>query len=374
MGGGLDFLINILIEIFAETTTKVLAFIITALISPVIFVYLRRLWRWITTSQRNTAKLKRAREAVTNQAGLWLAIPLKDSDKIKNAAPNGYDVTTVANLKGGVGKTTLAANLIGHCAKKKTNPGQSVLGIDFDYQGSMTSMSLPDENQYTTDGADTRAGKLISGGLMADNFETAGIPHATEPRAKFIPSDYPFAQVENRQMIQWLLNDIEIDLRLRLTNLFTDLFRSNSSIGKIIIDAPPRLTTGAMQALCASSRIIIPTVMDRLSTDAVGRFVEQIYDLRRHNLCPYLTEIWVVGTIINRQGNVDRDEHLFLSQAMQEYSDLVTVIPFELCVPDRTELSRQAGHQIAYLDPRQNQHLDEIRGIFDRLGDQIWRS
>jgi len=329
-------------------------------------------WHWLTTWRRNSKKLKRTREAVSSPKGLWLAMPLKHSDKITGGPPNGYDVTTIANLKGGVGKTTISANLIGHCAKKRTNPGQSVLGIDFDYQGSMTSMALPNRDQYAADGDDTRAGQLISGNLKDNLLESAGIPHATEPRAKFIPSNYPFAQVENRMMVQWLIDDTNDDLRFRLVNQFTTLFRDNSPIDKIIIDAPPRLTTGAIQALCASSRIIIPTVMDRLSTKAVGRFINQIYDLRQNDLCPYLKEIWVIGTIISRKGVVDIAEHQFLTQDMQQYRDLVKVVPFELCVPDNSELSRQAGHRIAYLDKHNSQRIQRIRDTFDNLGNHIW--
>ncbi len=335
-----------------------------------IFETIGRIWRWLTTSRRNAKKLKRALDAVNSQDGLWLAIPLKNGARINTAAPNGYDVTTVANLKGGVGKTTLAANLIGHCAKHRAAPNKSILGIDFDYQGSLTSMALPDDNQNTTGGEDTSAGKLLIKGLD----HTKEIPHAIEPIAKFIASNYPFAQVENRLMVKWLLGEFDDDLRLRLTNQFTDLFQGDSLFNKIIIDAPPRLTTGAIQSLCASSHIIIPTVMDLLSTEAVGQFVTQIDDLRRNNFCPYLKKITVVGTIVKLSSPDEQREHEILCEAMKQgrCTDIINVVPFELSVLDKPELMRHAGHRIAYLDPHDTQQLREIRRIFDNLGDHIW--
>lgn len=53
-------------------------------------------------------------------------------------------VVTMLNLKGGVGKTTLAANLFG-CMHEKY--GKSVLLIDFDPQHNLTQLLVPDSKQ-----------------------------------------------------------------------------------------------------------------------------------------------------------------------------------------------------------------------------------
>ena len=52
----------------------------------------------------------------------------------------GMAIIALANLKGGVGKTTLAANLGAMLSQHKR-----VLLVDLDYQGSLTSLCLPPE-------------------------------------------------------------------------------------------------------------------------------------------------------------------------------------------------------------------------------------
>ncbi len=60
-------------------------------------------------------------------------------------------VVTMLNLKGGVGKTTLAANLFG-CMHEKY--GKSVLLIDFDPQHNLTQLLVPDKVQMECWGSD----------------------------------------------------------------------------------------------------------------------------------------------------------------------------------------------------------------------------
>ena len=62
-------------------------------------------------------------------------VPRDVLDKIHQ---KGLRVITLANLKGGVGKTTLSANLAAYFAEC----GRRVLLIDFDYQGSLSATVL----------------------------------------------------------------------------------------------------------------------------------------------------------------------------------------------------------------------------------------
>ena len=46
--------------------------------------------------------------------------------------------------------------------------------------------------------------------------------------------------------------------------------------GLIILDMPPRLTLGSLNALVTSDYLIVPTVLDKLSAEAVGTFLSQM--------------------------------------------------------------------------------------------------
>src|SRR5438067_10514914 len=62
----------------------------------------------------------------------------------ENAMPpscSNARVIAVANLKGGVGKTTTVLNLAGFAGRM----GKRVLAVDIDPQGSLTRVALPDD-------------------------------------------------------------------------------------------------------------------------------------------------------------------------------------------------------------------------------------
>jgi hypothetical protein len=85
-------------------------------------------------------KLAHVRDAFDENNDLWMRVPTKPEgyhERIQQSIP----IMVLANLKGGVGKTTIAANL---AAYFETQKKERVLAIDLDYQGSLSSMLLPE--------------------------------------------------------------------------------------------------------------------------------------------------------------------------------------------------------------------------------------
>lgn len=364
----------------------VVAIVVSALGGAALWLW-GKLWPRLKTVWSAKARVDRALAAVAPQGrGLWLSIPANRPRGYERWLRTSKPIIVVANLKGGVGKTTITSNLVAHYAIKKE---ERVLAIDLDFQGSLTAnaLSVEDRNHLLTvqsDGGLSKAAQLI------DNREASWLHDAPDqvagvPSAKIVPTYYSLAPMENRVLVEWLVGARTSDIRYRLAEvLHDDLIQRN--FDRIIIDAPPRLTTAAVQALCAATDVLIPTVLDDLSTEAVGAFADQ---LRLHQeLWPHLRIVGVVGTMTTNSTmsaerpltDVEVDAlaagRHSLAEALRTASPPLQgggFLPTSCFIPDKIELSRAAGHRIAYASPGQAQALQMIREAFDRLGNEIDR-
>jgi len=355
------------------------------------------LWLWRKIRPRlydvwvSNQRLKRALAAVGPQSkGLWLATPIRRPEDYNRSLRTSKPIIVIANLKGGVGKTTSASNLIAHYANKKR---ERVLCIDLDFQGSLTANALSQQDRdnlllIESDDGQSKAAQLIND-RDASWLHAVPDPVAGVPTAKLISTYYSLAAMENRIMVEWLVGERPNDIRYHLAEVLHDNL-IQTSFDRIIIDAPPRLTTASIQAMCAATHILIPTVLDDLSSEAVAAFAEQ---LKLHQtLWPHLKIVGVVGTMTETVTVVDgrlRDNplnavevdaraagRLALQQALQT-AELplreTSYFPEECFIPDRAELSRAAGHRIVYASPSRAAEIRVIREAFDRLGDEIDR-
>jgi cellulose biosynthesis protein BcsQ len=267
-------------------------------------------------------------------------------------------VITVMNLKGGVAKTTIVASLAAHFAKL----GKRVLVIDFDYQGSLTRMMILAAHLQLGSSilAETLLGKEIDGkGLTQIARELGG----TLAKVKLITCGQTFDGFEFRLMLKWLLRETEDDIRFRLANLILSE-EVQEEFDIVLIDAPPRLSTGAINALFASHAILIPTVLDGLSVDAVGNFLQRADNFR--DLNPALEFVGVIGTITEETALTDV-EKVGLQQATLALSHWhgKKSHMFEHRLRHFRDLSRAAGKDVGYL------RYPKVAQAFDALGKEL---
>lgn len=239
--------------------------------------------------------------------GLWKAAPIVPrpdnySDKVQLAK-----ILSIANLKGGVGKTTISANLAS-CLSILLNEGMAVpkpvLLIDLDFQGTLAGFANPHADIWPPQNTDSHATKLIRGDLTRHDVVTMNFTVTGRNNLKILPAYYDLANAENRLMIEWLLGDRNMDVRFNLADiLLNQEVRNQFSL--IILDCPPRLTTAKIQALAASSHLLIPTILNKASTEAVNSFVRQVESLRRAGICPHIKHIGVVGSMVSPQTHID---------------------------------------------------------------------
>lgn len=351
----------------------------------------------VVTIFRATRRIRRAEAALDPAApGIWLApsIQREPPADYQRAMGKSVPIIVVANLKGGVGKTTTVANLIGHYGLRK---GRNILALDMDFQGSLSAMTLSQAEydnslQQQIDGSPCKAAQLVDGrdGAWVRNV-SVDVAHV--PTARCIPSYYTLSSMENRVMVEWLIAKRTEDIRYSLARTLQEA-SIQDRFDMILIDGPPRLTTGCVQALCAATHVLIPTVLDGLSAEAAGGFVNQL--VANQSLWPHLRLLGVFGNMTENltvdQTGEAQDGRLktFEADSLRALRDVIPLaletakpplrstagdylLPIECFIPQKAELSREAGNRIAYQKEGGSQAVQDLSRAYDRLGDEIDR-
>jgi cellulose biosynthesis protein BcsQ len=337
-------------------------------------------------------RVERARSTVRRDGtGLWLAIPIvrpREYDDWMSAMPF---VLTVANDKGGVGKTTTTVNLAAAFAARLTKP---TLVIDLDPQGSASAQMLAGTRWQPPAGQQSPASIAIDGGQSASWL--VGPATATKqfswrdndgntqltPNAFALPAFYELTETEGRAVTEWQIGDRMRDIRYDLFRLIRHP-QVREYFGAVLIDAPPRFSISSIQALCASTHVLVPSILDNTSATAVGYFGRQ---LRRHeNLWPRLKVVGILGTMGQGQGHeqgalkiaadalADNVRGTGTQLAALAQAGIPFAIPHDLSVPDRACIGRTGGAGIAYNCLGDNREGRDVREVFDKLAGELER-
>ncbi len=167
-------------------------------------------------------------------------------------------VVSVANQKGGVGKTTTSINLSTILAKK----GKKVLLIDADPQGNATSgVGATKEVEYSTYDI-----------LVGETEIESTIEKTMIKNLQICPSDINLAGAEVEL----------VSMMSREQRLKEKIEKIKSKFDYIIIDCPPSLGLITLNAFTASNSVLIPVQCEYYALEGLGQLINTINLVKKH--------------------------------------------------------------------------------------------
>ena len=193
-------------------------------------------------------------------------------------------IIAIANQKGGVGKTTTALNVSSAFAIL----GKSALLIDTDPQAHSTISSVHDLS---------KSDKSLYDVMIDNNVKIEDIIiQSTIPGLDIAVSRISMAKLEPS-----LLGQIDGHFRLK-----DNIENIKKKYDYIVIDTPPTLGLITLNALVASSHILIPIQSSYLCLEGTDDLLETI-DKVRKIANPKLQVIGVLVTLHDRRTNISKD-------------------------------------------------------------------
>ena len=167
-------------------------------------------------------------------------------------------VISVANQKGGVGKTTTTVNLATLIAKK----GKKVLLIDTDPQGNATSgLGITKELEFSV--YDILVGET--------SFEET-VQETAIKNLKVCPSNISLAGAEVE-----LVSMMSREQRLKVK-----LDEVKEKYDYILIDCPPSLGLVTLNAFTASDSVLIPVQCEYFALEGLGQLLNTVNLVKKH--------------------------------------------------------------------------------------------
>ena len=231
----------------------------------------------------------------------------------------GPRILTLANQKGGVGKTTTAINL----ATALAAVGERVLIIDLDPQGNAsTGLGLSRKNR-----------SLSTYEILLGEAQVADAAVMTDvPQVAIVPSTMDLLGVEAHISSA---GDRAFRLKESLSDI-SNLLIDGRPVTYVLIDCPPSLNLLTINALVAADAVLVPLQCEFFALEGLSQLLQTIEHIRS-TLNPQLYIQGVVMTMYDGRNNLSEQ---VLADVRSELGDVV----YETVIPRNVRLSEAPSY------------------------------
>lgn len=214
----------------------------------------------------------------------------------------------VINLKGGVGKSVTTCNLAAQLAAEQ----YSVLVVDVDKQGNTSKFFKRCDYEQPS----------LAEVLLGSAWASDAIVDTSLPCVDLLPADMRMLKA-NRN----ILMDVTEPQQYRLRD---SLRKVAANYCYCLMDCPPDLDMGSINALCAADWVIIPVDCDEWACDGMAEILDQIARVQMY----YNPHLKILGVLLTKYRNTKYADGVITHLAQMGVPLLHTAIRYTVRVSE----------------------------------------
>ncbi|MFJ2666000.1 ParA family protein [Nocardia fluminea] len=243
--------------------------------------------------------------------------------KVNVPKPREQRIITIANQKGGVGKTTTTVNL----AAALAHQGMTVLVVDLDPQGNASTALGVAHNS----GVPSSYELLIGEVAVKDAIQVS--PHSE--RLLCVPATIDLAGAEI-ELVSMVAREGRLKTAIREAGMV------GFDIDYVLIDCPPSLGLLTVNALVAAKEVLIPIQCEYYALEGVGQLLRNIGLVQAH-LNPELHVSTVLLTMYDGRTKL-------ADQVAEEVRNHFGDVVLKSMIPRSVKVSEAPGYGMTVLD------------------------